>query len=224
MLIPLVPKSFAPPDALLFIAPGCPHCATVMQGLNELAKQALIGKLTVVNVAAHPEQAAKQGVRTAPWLRLGPFTLIGAHSLTELRQWVEWASTAEGAAHYVEYLLRRGSYQQAVAFIAEDTQRLKPLLAVIANPEADLDVRLGVSALLEAYANTPALQMLLPQLAELARDSDYRVRADACYLLGLTGCAAARIHVENCRNDAHEEVREIAAEAMAELEKQNAQK
>lgn len=224
MLTPLVPMSAAPPDALLFIAPGCPHCATVMQGLSELVKQALIGKLTVVNVAAYPEQAAEQGARAAPWLRLGPFTLIGSHSQTELRQWVEWASAEEGAAHYVEYLLRRGGYQQAVAFIAEDTQRLKPLLSVIASLEAGIDVRLGVSALLEAYANTPALQRLLPQLAELARDADYRVRADACYLLGLSGSAAARIHVENCRNDAHEEVREIAAEAMAELAKQNEQK
>ena len=211
-----------PPDALLFVAPGCPHCSTVLHGLSELVKQALIGKLTVVNVAAHPEQAVEQGVRAAPWLRLGPFTLAGAHSPAELRQWAEWASTGEGTARYVEHLLKQGGYQQAVAFIAEDTQRLKPLLAITANPGASLEVRLGVSALLEAHANTPALQKLLPQLAELARHADHRVRADACHLLGLTGSAAARPYVEICRNDAHEEVREIAEEALEELEKRKA--
>jgi len=211
--------SATPPDALLFIAPGCPHCSTVLQGLSELVKQALIGKLTVVNVAAHPEQAAEHGVRAAPWLRLGPFTFTGAHSQAELRLWAEWASNEEGAAHYVEYLLKQGGYQQVVAFIAEDTQCLKPLLAITANPGASLDVRLGVSALLEAHANTPALQKLLPQLAELTRHADHRVRADACHLLGLTGSAAARAHIESCLNDAHEEVREIAEEALAELEK-----
>jgi hypothetical protein len=211
-----------PPDALLFITPGCPHCATVLQGLNELVRQALIGKLTVVNVAEHPEHAAEQGVRAAPWLRLGPFTLTGTQSLAELRLWAEWASGDEGTAHYVEHLLKQGGYQQAVAFIDADTQRLKPLLAIIANLGASIDVRLGVSALLEAHANTPALQKLLPQLAELTRHADHRVRADACHLLGLTGSAAARTHVENCRNDAHEEVREIAEEAMEELEKHNA--
>lgn len=210
-----------PPDALLFITPGCPHCATVLQGLSELVKQAHIGKLTVVNVAAHPEQAAEYGVRAAPWLRLGPFTLIGAQSPAELRLWAEWASGEEGVAQYVEHLLKQGGYQQAMAFIAADTQRLKPLLAVIANPEAGIDVRLGVSALLEAHANTPALQKLLPQLAELTRHADHRVRADACHLLGLTGSAAARTHVGICLNDAYEEVREIAAEAMEELAKQN---
>lgn len=211
-----------PPDALLFITPGCAHCASVLQGLNELVKQALIGKLTVVNVAEHPEQAAEYGVRAAPWLRLGPFTLTGAQSPAELRRWAEWASGEEGTAHYVEHLLKQGGYQQAVAFIDADTQRLKPLLAIIANPGANLEVRLGVSALLEAHANTPELRKLLPQLADLARHADHRVRADACHLLGLTGSAAARTHVESCRNDAHEEVREIAEEAMEELEKQNA--
>lgn len=208
-----------PPDALLFITPGCPHCPAVLQGLNELVKQGLVGKLTVVDVAEHPEQGAEYGVRAVPWLRLGPFTLTGAHNTAELRQWAEWASGEEGIAHYVEHLLRQGGYQQAAAFIDADTQRLKPLLSIVANPGAKIEVRLGASALLEAHANTPALQRLLPQLGELTRHADHRVRADACHLLGLTGSAAARTHVEICRNDAHEEVREIAEEAMEELEK-----
>ncbi len=213
-----------PPDVLLFITPGCPHCATVMQGLSERVKQALIGKMTVVNVAAHPEQAAEYGVRAAPWLRLGPFTLTGAHSPAELRQWAERANGEEGTAHYVEHLLKQGGHKQAAAFIDADTQRLKPLLAIVADPGARLEVRLGVSALLESHANSPSLQNLLTQLAELTRHTDHRVRADACHLLGLTGSAAARTYVETCLNDAHEEVREIAAEAMEELEKRNAKK
>jgi glutaredoxin len=207
----------APPDALLFVAPGCPHCASVLQGLNELLRQRLIGKLIVIDAAEHPEQAAEHGVRAAPWLRLGPFTLTGAHSAAELRQWAGWASGEEGIAHYVAHLLQHGGYQQAKAFIAADTHRLKPLLAVVADPGARLEVRLGVSALLEAHAHTPALQNLLPQLAELTRHADHRVRADACHLLGLAGGAAARAHVEPCLNDVHAEVREIAAEAMAAL-------
>lgn len=211
-----------PPDALLFVAPGCPHCAAVLRGLDELVKQKLVGKLTVVDVAEHPEQAAQYGVRAAPWLRLGPFTLTGAHNPAELRQWAGWASGEAGIAHYVEHLLKQGSYQQAKAFIDIDTDRLKPLLAIVANPGAKLEVRLGASALLESHANSPSLQNLLPQLAELTRHADHRVRADACHLLGLTGSTAARVHVEACLDDVHEDVREIAKEAMEELAKQNA--
>ena len=209
--------SATPPDALLFIAPGCIHCPVVLQGLSELVKQTLIGKLTVVNVAAHPKMAEEYGVRAAPWLRLGPFTLTGAQTPAELRQWTEWASSADAAVHYVEHLLKEGGFKKAGIFIDEDTHRLKSLLAIFADPDADIDVRLGVSALLEAYANKPELQSLLPQLAEFTRHTDHRVRADSCHLLGLTGSAAALPYVEACLKDTNEEVREIAGEAMEEL-------
>jgi len=202
------------PDALLFITPGCPHCPAVLQGLSELVKQALIGKLTVVNVAAHPDMAAEYGVRAAPWLRLGPFTLTGAHTQAELRQWAAWSNGDEGVVHYVEHLLKEGGYKQARAFIAEDTQRLKPLLAIVADPGKNIEVRAGGTALLEAYSNALPLQNLIPELGELTRHADHRVRADACHLLGMTGSAAARPYLEICINDSSEEVREIAAESL----------
>jgi thiol-disulfide isomerase/thioredoxin len=209
------PKSS--PDALLFVTPGCPHCAAVLRGLEELAAQGRVGELTVIDATEHPGQAAEYGVRAAPWLRLGPFTLTGSHSPAELRQWAEWASGEEGTTHYVEYLLEQGGYQQAAAFVDADVQRLGPLLAIVADPEEKLQVRLGVSALLEAHANTAALQNLLPRLAELSRHADHRVRADACHLLGLTNSPAARDAIEACLNDGSDEVREIAEEALERL-------
>ena len=207
-----------PPDALLFIAPGCPHCPAVLQGLSELIKQTAIGQLTVINVAAHPELAEQYGVRAAPWLRLGPFTLTGAHSQAELRQWVEWSSSEEGIAHYIEHLLLAGQYKDAKIFIAENPQRLKSLLAIVASPEKQIEVRVGVDALLEAYRNATPLQELLPQLAELSRHADHRVRADACNLLGLSGSAEARPILSACLNDPHAEVREIAVESLQLLD------
>jgi thioredoxin-like negative regulator of GroEL len=209
--------SSTPTDALLFITPVCTHCPAVLRSLGELVKQSSIGKLTVVNIAAHPEQAAEYGVRSAPWVRLGPFTLTGALSTDELRQWAQWAAGEEGIAHYVGHLLKEGDYKHAVAFISGDTHRLKALLSIVADPDANISVRLGVSALLEAYSNTAALEALLPQLADLSRHPDHRVRADACYLLGLTGSAAARDHVADRLGDDSEEVRDIAKDAMEAL-------
>lgn len=205
------------PNALLFISPGCPHCPAVLQGLSELIKESLIGKMTVVNVAAHPELAQAHDVRSAPWLRLGPFIFTGAYNAAGLRLWAGHAVSPDGAAHYVEHLLTQGHYQQAATFITEDTQRLKPLLAILADPKASLDIRLGVSALLESHAKN--LHELLPQLAELTRHADHRVRADACHLLGLTASRDALSHIELCRSDVHEEVREIAKDAWVELQK-----
>ena len=216
--------SATPPDALLFTAAGCVHCAAVLAGLNTLVAQGLVGKLTVRDVSEYSAQAAEYGVRAAPWLRLGPFTLTGEHSLAELRQWAGWASGDEGVVRYVEHLLKQGAYLQAKAFTDADTHRLKPLLAVVADPDANLEVRLGVSALLESHANSPSLKMLLPQLAELVRHADHRVRADACHLLGLSGSTDARPLVEACLGDANAEVREIAAEALVELERHSSER
>ncbi len=205
------------PDALLFVAPGCPHCPAMLRGVNELKAEGLIGQLTVLNVAEHAEQAAEYGVRAAPWLRLGVFTLTGAHSLTELRRWAQWARGEEGSARYVQYLLQQANYQQAVAFVAADTRRLKPLLTLFADVSTGIDIRTGLSAILERYANSAELQNLLPQLGELILHEDHRVRADACYLLGQTGSVAARTYLSVCLKDVHAEVREIAKEALADL-------
>lgn len=205
------------PDALLFITPGCPHCPVVLQGLSEMVKQGTVGKLTVVNVASHPELAAEHGVRAAPWLRLGPFTLTGAQSLAQLQQWAQWASSEEGVLRYLEHLLKEGELRTAESFIAEQPQRLALLLTTIANPEEALTVRLGTNALLEGYAGSSELQALLPQLAELSHHEDHRIRADACHLLGLTALPAARPLLEPRLSDASSEVREIAQEALAAL-------
>lgn len=208
----------AVPDALLFVTPDCPHCATVQRGLDALAQQRLIGSVTVVDAAAQPALAAEHGVRSAPWLELGPFTLTGAHSTAELRQWAEWAQGETGTAHYIEHLLRQGEFTHARAFVAADAARLAIVLGMLADTALGIDVRLGVSALLERYAQHERLRALLPQLAEMARHADHRVRADACHLLGLTGSTAARTPLKARLEDGSEEVREIAREALQRLE------
>ena len=96
------------PDALLLIASGCPHCPTVLQGLSELVKAGVIGRLEVVNIGAHPEIAQGHGVRGVPWLRLGPFELEGLRAPAELRRWAERAGSNAGMADYVAELLKTG--------------------------------------------------------------------------------------------------------------------
>ena len=57
------------PDALLFLTRQCPHCPLVLASLCELVKRGAIGRLQVVNIEAHPEEAQAIGVRSVPWLR-----------------------------------------------------------------------------------------------------------------------------------------------------------
>src|SRR3990172_7025027 len=141
----------AAPDALLLIAPGCPYCATVLAALGELVKSGAIARLEVVNLAQRSEIARSVGVRTVPWLRLGPFELDGLRSFTELARWAERAGTEEGMADYFDELLREGRLKQAVDILARDPAQFGALLRLIERPDTELQVRVGVSALMEEY-------------------------------------------------------------------------
>lgn len=207
-----------PPAALLFISSHCPHCPAVLAGLGELLKKARIGRLEAVNLEAQPEAGAALGVRSVPWLRLGPFVLTGARTPGELELWARRATDAAGMADAFHDLLKTGDLQQVLDLVAQDSTRLVALLPIVGNPEASMNVRLGAGAVLEDHAGTPALAALVPELGALSRHADSRVRADACHYLGLSRQPAARPWLQSCLADDSAEVREIAAEALEALD------
>lgn len=206
-----------PPDALLFIAPGCPHCPVVLQALSEMVKQGAIGRLEVINVAAHPEAAAEHGVRAAPWTRLGPFVLEGAQTPQELRRWLELAGKPDGVTRYLEQLLRDGQLARAEQQLARHPDWLAQLLPLLTQADTPMQVRVGVGALIEGQAGSAQLQALVPALGELSRAAEHSVRADACHYLGLSGSAEAVAFLRARLEDESSEVREIAGEALEML-------
>mgnify|MGYP006281266515 CR=1 FL=1 len=206
------------PDALLLITPGCPHCPKVLEGLSTLVKEGVVGRLEVVNVASHPETAAELGVRTAPWTRLGPFELAGAQSAEDLRRWAELAGSEAGWTAYARELLANGQLDRAEALAQEEPGFVPALLPLVEDTEAPMQVRVGVGAVLEGLAGSETLRALRPRLEALAGHDDHRVRADACHLLGLTGDPAAAETLRARLADDNAEVREIAGEALEELE------
>lgn len=213
----MMPATQETPDALLFIAPGCPHCPTVLAGMGELVKQGLVGRLEVVNIAVHPQRAAALGVRSVPWLRLGEFELEGLHGPAELRRWAQSAASASGLAEYFTEQLKNGRLAQVNAMASDRPQRLATLLAIAADPDTELTVRIGISAVLENMAGSPELIEQLPRLQQLAASVDPRVRADACHFLALTEHADALATLETLARDSERSVREVATDALADL-------
>ena len=114
--------------------------------------------------------------------------------------------------------LLEGQLKSVIAVVERLPKALADLLPIVANPEANLNVRFGASAVLERYAGAPALQALVPALGMLAGHGDARVRADACHLLGLSGASAAIEYLASRRDDPDAEVREIVAESLEELQ------
>jgi len=206
-----------PPDALLLLSTQCPHCPTVLQGLGELVKKGLIGRLEVVNVVARPDIAEQQGVRTVPWVRLGDFELEGLHSAGELHQWAERAGSEAGLAEYYADLFKHGQLPKALAAIRKYPGHISALLALAQDPDTELTVRIGVSAVMEDAAGSALLQSQLPALMGLAQHSDPRVRSDACHFLALTRSKSAIVPLETLTLDTEPAVQEVAKDCLEEL-------
>ncbi|MFN2310124.1 MAG: HEAT repeat domain-containing protein [Gammaproteobacteria bacterium] len=207
----------APPDALLYIATACPHCPGVLQGLCGLVKSGEIGRLEVVNLNHHPEAAQAAGVRSVPWLRLGPFVLTGARTPTELAQWARRVQTPEGLEAYLGELLGAGDLAEAQATLARTPQAGAALVRLLGDAEAALQIRLGAAAVIEGLEGNDTLAGLVAALGALTRHADARIRLDAAHALGLSHRPTARPWLEALRTDPDATVREEASDALAAL-------
>ena len=113
--------------------------------------------------------------------------------------------------------LFEGQLKQVNEVVDRIPAALADLLPIVANPEANMNVRFGASAVLERHAGRDSLRALIPTLGLLAGHGDARVRADACHLLGLADSPKARPFLEGRREDPDAEVREIVAESLESL-------
>jgi hypothetical protein len=205
------------PDALLLMATGCPHCPAVLRGLRELTDEGLIGKLETVNISEQPGIAQQYGVRTVPWLRLGPFELDGLRTPGELRQWAERARSPLGMDEYFRELLLTGQLHKVISMVRQDTGHFDSLIRLLSDPGAALQVHLGISAVIEDFAGSESLQKLVPGFGELSRSEDPRIRTDAAHFLALTGSADAIPLLRQLADDPDAQVREVAGESLAGL-------
>jgi len=205
------------PDALLLLAPGCPHCPAVLQALGELVKSGLIGRLEAVNIAVHPERAAQLGVRSVPWVKLGPFELDGLRTASEYRDWAARAGSIDGMAAWLDEQLREGKLARVIRFIHEQPEQLDALLSLAADADTELTVRIGVSAVLEDLRGTPVLQARLNALGALSKHADPRVRSDAAHFLALTQSPDAIAPLQALVEDGVRAVRDVALDSLEEL-------
>jgi len=201
-------------EAKLLIAPGCPHCATMMSLLGDLLKEGKIARLLMINIAEQPDEAAKHSVRSVPWLKLGEMELSGAHSRAELENIIDLSVSDDGQQRFLFEQLKNGRLNEVTEIIERDKSQLADLVGLLKGEEVPMTVRIGVSAILEGFQEKPAaLKDILPDLLELSESSDETVRADACHFLSLEGSEAAKKRLLECVKDDSAMVREVAEES-----------
>ncbi len=207
-----------PPDATIIVGTHCPHCPVVLASLAEMLKAGTIGRLEAVNLEARPDVAEALGVRSVPWIRIGPFTLTGAYRRPELEAWVEKAGSVEGQADYLAEMLGSGQLDAAEKFVRETPGSMVALIHLLADPQQKINVKSGLGVIFESLEGSPELAAAVDALGKLVESPSVEVRADACHYLGLTHAPAARPYLERCLKDDDADVREIAEESLALLQ------
>jgi glutaredoxin len=207
-----------PPDALLLMGTHCPYCPTVLKGLKSLQAAGVIGKLEAINIEQHPEVAQAAGVRSVPWVRIGPFELEGLRSEQELRNWAEKAGTEAGLAAWLDELLATGKVQQVEAQLKRDPSILAVLLSMFGNPDTQLNTRIGISAIIEGLEESSLLDAQTERLAAMLKHPDAGIRGDACHFLSLTGQTQAKSLITPLLDDPEADVRMLAKDSLEHLE------
>jgi hypothetical protein len=203
-----------PPDALFLLGTHCPHCPTVLQGLANLIKAGTLGSLKIVNIEQRGDIARELGVRSVPWVRIGSFELEGLRSEKELREWALKATANKGMTDWLEELLSSGNLDKPLQQVRSDPATMDALLALFTDPDTGLNIRIGISAIMEELQGTDTLGAIVDRLGELTRHEDARIRGDACHYLALSGDPAATAFIKPLLEDEDENVREVARESL----------
>lgn len=210
-------KNITPPVVLMLMGSKCAYCGPMMQSLTELMKAGSLAELRIVNIEQNLELAAQLGVRTVPWLQIGPFDLPGARSKQELQLWLNRASSFEGINEYFEEILSAGNIEAANKLLQRHPEALENVIEIMADPEAKINVRLGVGVIIEDRAESQEFKKVIPRLIEYMSSKDARIRGDACHYLSLTKDRSYIPEIEKLLTDESEEVREISQESLDEL-------
>lgn len=201
----------------MILSTGCPHCPAVLQGLSELIKTGSLHKLEVLNLEDHTEIAESYGVRSVPFVKLGPFELEGLISPAELKTWVNRASSQTGLKEYLSELLNSGGISKAESIIKSQTGSFPLLLQLFTDSDTSLNIKIGISALIEQLATDSITYDHIDEIGSLTLHNSPEIRIDGSHFLALTGNSRAIPYLEKLLTDSDAQVRETATECLQEL-------
>jgi hypothetical protein len=207
------------PDAKLLVAPGCAHCPAVMQHLSTLLKENALGKLEVINIHQHPEIAQQLNVRSVPWLKLGEFTLSGSYSLNELRNYIEFTSSAQGISKYIDQQLSEGQLSSLTEEIKHHPHWVASVFQLLTDEDTSMQTRLGIDSLIESISEIGILRDYVDELGQLSKQVHVSRLADIIHYLGLTHSKKAIEFINTHCDHENPDIRESCQDALEEINK-----
>ncbi len=197
----------------LYISSTCPNCEAMLHSVTTLIKRGTMPSIEIVNIE-HPSAELPVAIRSVPTLALDSMVFNGLHSLDELEQLLGGYSNAGDYHLLTSYLLANGHLNQVERLLSTHPEAYQGLLRHIGDVNSPMQVRLGVTAILEAIPKTDALEALVPELLKLSHISNDRIRADAAHCLSLSAQPIALKRLEELVADPNPEITEIATDGL----------
>jgi len=201
----------------LAISSTCPHCPAAMQTLTDMLKSGEIASIEIFNINNEAALVEQYQIRSIPWLRIGPFVLHGLHSRAEIKQWYRTASSPEGVQEYISKMLDEGNLADVETMLQLSPDLIHNFIPLITDDNSSINVRLGISAIIEELAGDERLQPLQEELLGLLEHKLARVRGDAAHFLSQLHDVKAIPALEKLQSDPDHDVREIASDAIEYL-------
>jgi len=206
------------PQATLLLSSHCPHCATLLNLLNQLLKSGELSQLHSINIDVAPEIAQKYAVRSVPWLQIGDYVLTGLHDMPALKQRLEWTQEKANLLGKFDQMLSNAQANEVVESIREDHSRFSAIVALLEDPATILSSRIGIGVIMEEFAGTELIQSHRLALEKLLEVKEERIRADVAYYLELTQSKEAIPALQQHADDENADVREIIADSLNSLQ------
>lgn len=219
---PTATSTATSPDALMLLSSHCAYCPSVLDALSKMIKAGDIASLKVINLEKTPDAMQKYKVRSVPWVRIGTHELSGSQTIEALRQRAEWAQKdlekAENTVADFDFSLSEGQVDKVISEIKNTPDKMQSIMELLGDSGTVLSTRIGMGVVFEDFAGSDLLKTLIPQLAELSKHQDQRIRADVYHYLGMTADSKAIPILDAGKGDKDKEVRAIVTDSLEELQ------
>ena len=200
-------------ELTLYIAPGCPHCPSMLTICCDFVKSGKLARLEIINIAEAMALAQDAGVRSTPYIKVGDFDFIGLHTEKELSEWLDKINSDEGLTQYFEQLFEQGQLEKANQMAMGNESYRKQLINMLVDIDTGLTSRIGITAVFESMQGKQELQSLVPLLCDKLSSEHPSVKVDLCYLLGLSKSPEALPCLHSLENDEFSDVRDAVKDA-----------
>lgn len=209
-------------EIIVFTAENCPHCAFVVETLNQLAIENEFINVRIVDTAYFPQIVKEFEIMSAPTVLINRFLKLISPNREEILEWLQKANSEkdeiEIEADFFAKMLKDGRIDEIEKIIKNRPEKGVLLPKLLKKPE--INIRLGASILISRVSfSGDVLKKVKEGLYTMLNSNDDNNVQDAAFVLGNVGDLSDLPALEKIIKTGDNDIREAGKEAIEEIKK-----